>query len=146
MPLPPRKFYTLQQAADKLSRDFKELVTIEDLLHYWAFDDLDLSIYFSENHSSYELGGVCINKHKELIDTSIFFKSEPPEEINYEFFKYTTIEKDIFEIIEYINGDKIPTKKQEEKEQKTRENISFANYSGFFRIISTLEINNDIKK
>ena len=32
--LPPRKWYSLQQAADKLTREFGESVTIDDLLHY----------------------------------------------------------------------------------------------------------------
>ena len=32
--LPPRKWYSLQQAADKLTMDSGEVVTVNDLLHY----------------------------------------------------------------------------------------------------------------
>lgn len=44
MPLPPRKWYTLQQAAEKLTRDLKEPVTVEDLLHFAAIGKLELCI------------------------------------------------------------------------------------------------------
>ena len=36
--LPPRKWYSLQQAADKLTKEFGEPVTVDDLLHYYQID------------------------------------------------------------------------------------------------------------
>ena len=33
--LPSRKWYSLQQAADKLTREFGVTITIDDLLHYY---------------------------------------------------------------------------------------------------------------
>ena len=39
--LPPRKWYSLQQAADKLTREFGEPVTVDDLLPF--------SIYINHN-------------------------------------------------------------------------------------------------
>ena len=45
--LPHRKWYSLQQAADKLTREFGEPVTIDDLLHYYQIGLLELSVYIS---------------------------------------------------------------------------------------------------
>lgn len=42
--LPPRKWYSLQQAADKLTREFNEPVTIEDLIHYAAIGNIQFCI------------------------------------------------------------------------------------------------------
>ncbi|TPH21501.1 hypothetical protein EUX52_04770 [Haemophilus haemolyticus] len=43
--LPPRKWYSLQQAADKLSKDSGEYVTKQDILHYASQGYLELAIY-----------------------------------------------------------------------------------------------------
>ncbi|HHV6933870.1 TPA: hypothetical protein ACUMYR_001476, partial [Haemophilus influenzae] len=42
--LPPRKWYSLQQAADKLSQIFNQTVTSGDLLHYANQGLLELSV------------------------------------------------------------------------------------------------------
>lgn len=42
--LPPRKWYSLQQAADKLTREFNEPVTSGDLLHYANQGLIELSV------------------------------------------------------------------------------------------------------
>ena len=42
--LPPRKWYSLQQAADKLSQIFNQAVTSGDLLHYANQGLLELSV------------------------------------------------------------------------------------------------------
>ncbi|MEX4694153.1 hypothetical protein MY579_01625 [Haemophilus influenzae] len=54
--LPPRKWYSLQQAADKLTREFGEPVTVDDLLHYYQIDLLPFSIYINHNAER-----TCIN-------------------------------------------------------------------------------------
>lgn len=54
--LPPRKWYSLQQAADKLTREFGEPVTVDDLLHYYQIDLLPFSIYINHN-----VERTCIN-------------------------------------------------------------------------------------
>lgn len=46
--LPPRKWYSLQQAADKLTREFGKPVTVDDLLPF--------SIYINHN-----VERTCIN-------------------------------------------------------------------------------------
>ena len=54
--LPPTKWYSLQQAADKLTREFGEPVTVDDLLHYYQIDLLPFSIYINHN-----VERTCIN-------------------------------------------------------------------------------------
>lgn len=88
MPLPPRKFYTLQQAADKLSRDFKETVTIEDLIYYWAFDNLNFSIYLKELPKVTMIGDLCFWKKDEQTETRILYKNNQEQEIKLDFFNY----------------------------------------------------------
>ena len=54
--LPPRKWYSLQQAADKLTREFGELVTIDDLLHYYQIGLLELSVYIATSQETIKIG------------------------------------------------------------------------------------------
>ena len=54
--LPPRKWYSLQQVADKLTREFGEPVTVDDLLHYYQIDLLPFSTYINHN-----VERTCIN-------------------------------------------------------------------------------------
>lgn len=42
--LPPRKWYTLEQAAKRISKLTGEEIEVADLLHYWQVSMLDLSI------------------------------------------------------------------------------------------------------
>ena len=53
--LPPRKWYSLQQAADKLRREFGEPVTIDDLLHYSQIGLLELSCLLYTSDAADEL-------------------------------------------------------------------------------------------
>ncbi|MCK9683430.1 hypothetical protein CH637_003815 [Haemophilus influenzae] len=46
----------MQQAADKLTREFGEPVTVDDLLHYYQIDLLPFSIYINHN-----VERTCIN-------------------------------------------------------------------------------------
>ena len=54
--LPPRIWYSLQQAADKLTREFGEPVTIDDLLHYYQIGLLELSVHISTHESTIKIG------------------------------------------------------------------------------------------
>jgi len=54
--LPPRKWYSLQQAADKLTREFGEPVTIDDLLHYSQIGLLELSVYIATSQETIKIG------------------------------------------------------------------------------------------
>lgn len=54
--LPPRKWYSLQQAADKLTREFGEPVTIDDLLHYYQIGLLELSVYIATSKETIKIG------------------------------------------------------------------------------------------
>jgi hypothetical protein len=54
--LPHRKWYSLQQAADKLTREFGEPVTIDDLLHYYQIGLLELSVYISTSAKTIKIG------------------------------------------------------------------------------------------
>lgn len=141
MPLPPRKFYTLQQAADKLSRDFKEPVTIEDLLHYWAFDNLKLSVYFCEYPIVFRLGNLEIYKKDNTVERSIFFENELPEEIDFDFFNLqnkegNTINKEISINDRFVQKIKI-TYDDIKPELK---------YSGLFQLISGIDITDNINE
>ena len=46
----------MQQVADKLTREFGEPVTVDDLLHYYQIDLLPFSIYINHN-----VERTCIN-------------------------------------------------------------------------------------
>lgn len=64
--LPPRKWYSLQQAADKLTREFGELVTIDDLLHYYQIDLLELSIHIGTSESTIKIGNNIFSTYEKL--------------------------------------------------------------------------------
>ena len=49
MPLPPRKWYTLQQAANKLTQETSYIVTPNDLIHYACIDEIELCIRIEYN-------------------------------------------------------------------------------------------------
>lgn len=143
MPLPPRKFYTLQQAADKLSRDFKEPVTIEDLLHYWTFDNLKLSVYFCEYPIVFRLGNLEFYKKNNLAESTIFFENEPPNEIDLDFFEFQNKEDGIINKEIKINENIIQPVKIEYKDTELKFNLR---YSGLFQIVSNLYITDDISE
>lgn len=140
MPLPPRKFYTLQQAAEKLSRDLNEPVTIEDLIHYWSFDNLKLSIYFSDYPVNFNLGNLCFNKKDCLAEAKIFFENEEPEKFDFEFLSYSNSESKYIEEIEITD---FLTQNLIIKEEKKK---SFLRYSGLFQIESWLSVDDDINE
>lgn len=81
--LPPRKWYSLQQAADKLTRDSKEPVTVDDLIHYAATLNIEL----------------CIKVRKEngLVNFSIF-REQQPSEFSYRLINRCFIESTILQV------------------------------------------------
>ena len=83
--LPNRKWYTLQQAADKLTRESGEPVTVEDLIHYAYIGDLELCIdvYYDNTDSKQNFNENriknCIIDDKEYaleIDDFVFVEDE----------------------------------------------------------------------
>ena len=64
--LPPRKWYSLQQAADKLTREFGEPVTIDDLLHYYQIDLLELSIHIDTSESTIRIGNNIFSTFEKI--------------------------------------------------------------------------------
>lgn len=60
--LPPRKWYSLQQAADKLSQDTNRTITIDDLLHYCQIELLNISIYVGKALSVIRIGDLVFSE------------------------------------------------------------------------------------
>ena len=58
--LPPRKWYTLEQAIKHIQKLTGEELEIADLLHFWYIGRLELSVYMSKNgNDDFQIG-----KHK----------------------------------------------------------------------------------
>ena len=106
--LPPRKWYSLQQAADKLTRELGESVTIDDLLHYCQIELLNISVYVGKALSVIRIG--------DLVFSEIELKNEekilPKKYLNFhilgDYQKNISIEH-IFDFrkgiqTEYTNG------------------------------------------
>lgn len=62
--LPPRKWYSLQQAAEKLTRELDESVIIDDLLHYCQIEQLELSVYIKKAKSAITIGDITFSDLK----------------------------------------------------------------------------------
>lgn len=62
--LPNRKWYSLEQAAEKLTREFNELVTINDLLHFYICKKLDLSVYIRRYPATITIGSLVFSDYK----------------------------------------------------------------------------------
>ncbi|MDA5610585.1 hypothetical protein [Pasteurella multocida] len=86
--LPQRMWYSLEQAAEKLTRETNEPVTIGDLIHYWLTDRLNISISFCINSVSdeYKIGNLEFNND--------FFSKISILTIQGDYFKET--EEDIY--------------------------------------------------
>ncbi|OOF89403.1 hypothetical protein BKG94_02070 [Rodentibacter ratti] len=93
--LPPRKWYSLQQAADKLTRKFNEPVTIEDLIHYWIHGYLMFSVKMEYNVLSLNIGNNRFLQTKEndlpqiILANEIRTISEKDFELENIFFAQT---------------------------------------------------------
>lgn len=142
--LPPRKFYTLQQAAEKLTREFKEPVTVEDLIYYWAFDNLNLSIYFSDYPYNFTIGQERYKKPSKKIQRYFFFISDNPfpEMIDFEFFHYATSPINFSEekVAEGLAVRQIMIAETDD-DIDTNDPI----YSGFFQILPDVSLNANIQ-
>ncbi|HHT7857006.1 hypothetical protein [Pasteurella multocida] len=98
--LPQRMWYSLEQAAEKLTRETDEPVTIVDLIHYWLTDRLNISISFCINSLSdeYKIGNLEFNND--------FFSKISILTIQDDYFKET--EEDIYlfnKKLTYVNRD-----------------------------------------
>ncbi|MFU2060106.1 hypothetical protein ACLSZY_10915 [Avibacterium volantium] len=90
--LPPRKWYSLEQAAEKLTRESGELVTIDDLLHFAITNRLQIcaKFYYIENI------GIKIGNHFIELDENntvklAGIKGFPPKLESYHSFVRTKI-------------------------------------------------------
>lgn len=73
--LPPRKWYSLEQAAEKLTRDTGEHVAVDDLLHYYLIDLLELSIYIDTTSKVFRIADMVftdlsLNDDKKILPIS----------------------------------------------------------------------------
>lgn len=101
--LPPRKWYTLEQAIKRIKNLTGEELEIDDLLHFWYLRKLELSVFLNKNRNGdLIIGGHSFNKEEYLIveqpkmtimeDGTIELEngeSEEDFEIDYIFKKYT---------------------------------------------------------
>lgn len=99
--LPPRKWYSLQQAADKLTREFNEPVTIDDLLHYYSIDLLELSIYIEKNESVIRLGDKTFSKINLYDEDGVIF---PYSYLHFEFLSKHQEDINIEKILSITKG------------------------------------------
>ena len=96
--LPNRKWYTLQQAADKLTRESGEPVTVEDLIHYAYIGDLELCIdvYYDNTDSKQNFNENriknCIIDDKEYAIDGLFIENGYTP--NIDFIKSLNIKLD----------------------------------------------------
>lgn len=67
--LPSRKWYSLQQAADKLTREFGVPITIDDLLHYYQIDLLPFSIYIERYPSQTLIGDLVFSDSPKQVNS-----------------------------------------------------------------------------
>ena len=84
--LPPRKWYSLQQAADKLTRELNEPITIDDLLHYYQIDLLPFSIYIKHSPTETHISDIVFsdllqNENSLPMRTLNFNMISKPQEI-----------------------------------------------------------------
>ncbi|MEE6076308.1 hypothetical protein [Avibacterium paragallinarum] len=156
--LPPRKWYSLEQAAEKLTRESGELVTIDDLLHFYVLGKLDLSVFISRFPATITIGSLTFSKHPQNENTYKFNRigfnliEYPKKKIDIDTFliqkgakftisnKIATIEtySKEFEDFIYINGfmniyvstESSPIKEREIKEKGIFMN-GFLNYLAF---------------
>lgn len=72
--LPPRKWYTLEQAIKRIQKLTGEELEIADLLHYWYLGKLELSVYISKNgNDDFQIGKHNFTKEEYmLIEKPIF--------------------------------------------------------------------------
>lgn len=73
--LPPRKWYTLEQAVKRIAKLTGEDVEIADLLHYWHIGKLNLSVYFVNYPKITQIGDIKFF-NKNLLALHIFKDSE----------------------------------------------------------------------
>ncbi|OOF81900.1 hypothetical protein BKG92_08205, partial [Rodentibacter ratti] len=88
--LPPRKWYSLQQAADKLTREFNEPVTIEDLIHYWIHGYLMFSVKVEYSGLTFDIGDYRFSDITDKNNPDIFLESDAPF-VNDEDFEIENI-------------------------------------------------------
>lgn len=115
MALPPRDWFSLDQAAEKLTRDTGETVTAGDLLYYANRGQLELSVYidfnlvFFDDYKDEALSGYLdirnSNINNELLDKTsyIVIKSWqlPPHKNFIKGELFTAIVRDEFDLAEY---------------------------------------------
>ncbi|MDP8078393.1 hypothetical protein [Phocoenobacter skyensis] len=101
--LPPRKWYTLEQACKRIYKLTGEEVTTDDLIHYWLTNKLGIGIYASYRNGLY-IDGKKI-KHTHTISGNFTGQSF--------FNEYPSCEVLIFDQAEQIAGIKDNDNKQE---------------------------------
>ena len=106
MPLPPRKWYSLQQAAEKLTRDLKEPVTVDDLIYYACDGKLQLCTYITyiENKAINICNNLIKLDEKNKIRIPKFNKRYFINSEGYEFFSCTCGGFDSDDKVKYMDS------------------------------------------
>ncbi|MEH8044893.1 hypothetical protein [Gallibacterium anatis] len=141
--LPNRKWYSLEQAAEKLTREFNEPVTINDLLHFYICKKLDLSVYIRRFPATIEIGSLIFSKFRENekqfeekdIDFSII--TEYRNKIDVDNFLFRKgLDEFVFDF--KIHKNIIKFKNQNDKD--------FIYVMGFMNLYNTMDKNPDEEK
>lgn len=115
--LPPRKWYTLEQAAKRIAKLTGEEIEVVDLLHYWSIGKINLSVYFVNHPAMVQIGDIQIY-NKDLLALHIYKDSEedyfledifsqrqkPKTEFSNEFIKFRIVFSEKIEFSDYISG------------------------------------------
>lgn len=125
--LPPRKWYTLEQAIKRIQKLTGEELEIADLLHYWAIGKVNLSVYFSHYPYAVTIGNK-ISKNQEERYIHIF--SEPNIEGELE---------DIFSIRSSYKNTVISDEIKITITADTNTSDDFVYIKGFMNISSSIE-------
>ncbi|MGC6298019.1 hypothetical protein [Pasteurella multocida] len=111
MKLPPRKWYNLKQASDKLSKEYNDTVTPEDILHYagQGYFELLINIDFNiDQFDNYHLSikGVNIdNTIKNILCLEIRGFSINPDIHRYQYENAVLTIKDNFNYSNLFSND-----------------------------------------
>ncbi|QIM62908.1 hypothetical protein A1D29_06185 [Pasteurellaceae bacterium Orientalotternb1] len=94
--LPPRKWYTLEQAAKRIAKLTGEEIEVGDLLHFWYINQLEISIFFRKTETTLTIG-------EYKFDNEEFIFIEQPKYFITSDSKIEVIEGAIYENFEIDN-------------------------------------------
>lgn len=110
--LPPRKWYTLEQAAKRIAKLTGEEIEVADLIHYWYLGKIEIFTHIVKNSRYLKIGSYDIDLKKDVdffedrenlksVRIEKIFCKESKDFINgffsiiFPVFNYSTIEKEV---------------------------------------------------